>query len=202
MYGGENSTQISLRIKHIYHRFYADRAEDKFVHMCGFINEYLNNYTILNDDFSSFYSQKTIGALVDSYYLDVIRYKEYHFNPKGNTEFDFAKDGGDARWAESVHSKYISHNKVIAFTAKWFMKYKPVTITHPKSKDPTSEEFSHMDGLNSNICIALVRDMVRTAGCSEDQFNDMKLMSDLAYHLRYRSYDERHFFMIFQQLII
>jgi hypothetical protein len=194
MIGIMKSSQISGRIKYIYSSYYFNRAEEKFNHIIVHINQFAAKCG-LSDDYCLSFLDITIRALVESYYLDVIRYKEYHFNPAGSAEYGSSQD----TWCESVHNKKISKSKAAAYTAKWLLKYSPITILPDSvSRDEISpEDLKRILSINAVFCLDHIRKILTTEQGYPNSLNDDRVISDLIYTFRFRNFDERHFFMIF-----
>jgi len=129
-----------------------------------------------------------IIALVDSYFLDVIRFKEYHFNPKNHSELDV----NSTAWLEAVHvEKNINPAKIASFTAKWLLNYKPI-ILEPIGDENLSLE--DIELINSAPAILALNFSLYLISLSQQAINE-RLAKAIIYHFRYRTFDERAFFL-------
>jgi hypothetical protein len=188
------NSQVSGRIKYIYSNYYLDRAEEKFSHIIKHIDQFADQCG-LSDDYSLFCSDATIKALVDSYFLDVIRYKEYHFNPVGSDRY--TSSNSDV-WCDAVHNKKISKSKVASYTAKWLLRYSPVLVfTDSEDRyEISSEDKKRILSINAVFCLDHIRKILSTEGRCPKLLNDDSIISEMIYSFRFRNFDERHFFTI------
>jgi hypothetical protein len=187
------NSQISGRIKNIYSRYYQARAQDKFSYIIKHIDQFADSYE-LNDTYCLSFLDITIKALVESYFLDVIRYKEYHFSPAGFPEYT----GDSDSWCESIHNKKISESKVAAYTAKWLLKYSPLVVL-PDSEDRytiSPEDLKKILSINAVFCLDHIRKILSGKGKCPKLLSDESIISELIYTFRFRNFDERHFFSI------
>jgi hypothetical protein len=192
MKSAENSP-ISYRIKHIYDNYYGRRAIEKFSHICRQCDEFCNGLDF-DDKFQAYYADFTIRAMVESYYLDVIRYKEYHFNPSGREEYN---PGEPRDWIEAVHHKKISKNKVAAYSAKWLLHYSPITIIPDEDHEVLANEQQKILNVNAMFCIVTIRNILAGESSTiSEHFMKEEIIADMVYHFRFRTFDERHFFMV------
>jgi hypothetical protein len=129
--------QVSTRIEYIYEEHYSSKAEDRFIYLVDFANKYCRILG-LPSTVRSYVSREKINALVRSHFLDVIKFKEYHFEPEistGAMNRIFSRD-----WIRAVHvDKLLAANKVAAFSAKWIMKHSPISFVVTEGADLSYE---------------------------------------------------------------
>jgi hypothetical protein len=176
---------ISRRIISIFEKHYMERAEDRIVVVTLFAHAFLAS---LDYDVEGYYfdDAKVIKA-VESYFLDVIKYKEYHFDGPANT--DVFSDV----WTEYVHvEKKINDSKVAAFSAKWLLKASPIYVVQKKGIVIADDLFCHINELFVLNCVlyALLQDDYNLV--DEDEYKK------LFYDFKYRNLDERAYFSRFE----
>ena len=116
---------ISKRVEEIFSTYYLEKSKSKetFIRKNAALAVDELEKKGLGNNFDAYIDDYLISSLVDSYFLDVIRYKEYHFNNN-----DIGAD--DKKWVVRIHSKRIAQNKAASLSSKWILKYKPIQI-HP-----------------------------------------------------------------------
>ena len=86
---------VSRRVRWIFDNLYADRAKERSYHLTSYAHSFLET---LDFDVDGYHvDEGRIIRAVDSYFLDVIRYKEYHFDGASSLNI-FSEE-----WARSVH---------------------------------------------------------------------------------------------------
>lgn len=185
-------TPLSDRIEIIYSKYYEERALDKANMIEALADEVVNGFSkILNDDFDVYLDFFKIASLVDSYYLDVIRYKEYHFDSEAES------DCYSEEWTASVHKRLVSQSKVAALSIKWLLKYKPIQIHPMQTHEPSKKDVQLMLSVNEQLAMMYT---FKILNVKSDEV-EHSLLKDLEYHMRYRAYDEKHFFIIYKQMM-
>lgn len=199
---------VSKRMQIIYERHYADREEQRFE----------NLYQIF-DKMAAYVKASALGAdlqidyqglaeIIRSYFLDTIRYKEYHFDPKCEPGSDVLSKFGVAsieeldplsvEWTELVHSLVnINASKVAAYTVKWILRYKPISTVCTKPQTPEglpSIDISHPFLANINEYYALHCALL-ALGVDVSEVSNRKI-DELIYCFRFRAFDESAYFMI------
>lgn len=183
---------ISERIGYIYKKFYATRAEDRSVKMAQLADAFVKGLGLEQSCDVRIDFEKII-KLVDSYFLDVIRYKEYHFT--ANKHFDLDHNCG--QWAETIHKKLINDSKVASFVAKWILMAKPIYLFPKDDKQDLSFQDEEIRvAVNELFAITNVLDALKI---NRNEVSE-KDIDDLLYHFRFRPYNERDFFLIFETL--
>lgn len=186
----------SARIEEIFEKCYASRASEKTTSMHLHIAAYLLEKQGL-DDFTAYADPISLKHLNDAYFIDVIRYKEYHLKPSKT----IAKSALSEQWALDLHSEgengsRINKPKVSALTVKWILKYRPITVMIDDGKDISSinhETQRVASFVNEDFALSHALTLLEIP----DSKINPRLAEDFLYHLKYRSFDERHFFMLF-----
>lgn len=211
---------VSRRTKAIYDRFYADRVPQRY-----------GNLYLVYDRIASYVDASTTGVkleldylclaeIVRSYFLDTIRYKEYHFDPKaperissedvraevfaalermGLTSIDDI-DPLSSEWTELVHrSVNINASKVAAYTVKWILRYKPISVIRQGNSEREPSGLPHLTKpqsflTNINEQFAL-HSALLSLGVDATSVSQKKL-DELIYAFRFRPFDESAYFMI------
>jgi hypothetical protein len=181
---------ISKRIATIFEKYYMDRAKERAVLIISFAHELMSNVNFPEDGY--YVDENKIIKALDSYFLDVIKYKEYHFNCDD--------DGGDIDvfsedWARHIHlNKKINDSKVAAFTSKWLLKASPIYVV-PSSENKVLDDFTcHINAFFVLNCVLY---------CLLQYDHDLVDQDDydkLFYDFRYRIVDDRPFFSRFELL--
>lgn len=214
---------VSRRTKVIYDRFYADREAQRFSTLYQVYEKLASYVEASNLGARIEIDYLCLGEIVRSYFLDTIRYKEYHFDPKNVEDIDDKKlstevadalkefgvssldqlDPLSAEWTELVHrSVNINASKVAAYTAKWILKYKPISVlrvlsdtNHIPSKPQTVRPHPFLTNINEEFalhCALLV------LGVKAEQVPQKKI-DELIYCFRFRDFDELSYFMILSE---
>ena len=208
---------ISKRTNAIYHLYYEDRERQRFE----------NLYKIF-DTMAAFVDAADLGATLDldyfglaevvrSYFLDTIRYKEYHFDPKDAAESPDVKeklaqlnlssleeiDALSPIWTELVHTTVnINASKVAAYTVKWILRHKPISVIssikglngvdiESRASD-ISDPIAFLTGINENYALQCALLALEINADSIDR----KKIEELLYCFRFRAFDESSYFMI------
>ncbi len=132
-------------------------------------------------------AEERIIKAVDSYFLDVIKYKEYHFDC--NLELH------SEAWSKYIHdNKKINDSKVAAFSAKWLLKAAPIYII-PKADTPIVSDFlCHINEFFVLNCVLYCLLKYDFDLIDEDDYKK------LFYDFKYRSFDDRAYFSRFELL--
>ena len=179
---------ISKRYSEIFNKYYADTSKRRFKNFIAFFESWIGKIDI-PDGFEPFMDYERLSKSIDSYFLDVIKYKEYHFNA-------YHVDIYSEAWCKEIHEeKKINDSKVAAFTAKWLLKASPIAII-PKDNShriyrPENDGLCHINERFALDCslYALLR---------ESYLNlDKETYYSLFYDFKYRNFDERLYFSRF-----
>lgn len=182
---------ISKRYSHIFNQYYAQTAKKRFHFCITFIDSWISKIDI-GDEFIHVVDHERLSKAIDSYFLDVIKYKEYHFNSD-------IEDVYSEAWCKDVHEEHrINDSKVAAFTAKWLLKAAPISIM-PKDFSSSTPRPENDDICHINERFAL--DCSLYALFRNSYLNlDASSYENLYYDFKYRNYDERIYFSKFSLL--
>lgn len=178
---------ISKRIKYIFEKYYMDVAKERFHILLDSAHKFMSAQTFNCDGY--FIDENRLAKAVDSYFLDVIKFKEYHFN---NEDFD---DIHSEEWIRRIHvDQKINDSKVAAFTAKWLLKS---SLIYVKSSidQPILDDFT----CHINEAFALNCVLYTLLGHKYDLL-DRDDLDKLFYDFKYRPFDERGYFSRFESL--
>jgi hypothetical protein len=181
---------ISERISYIFSKCYKDRAEKRFVQLLKFAHHSMEQYQ--PDGYKYYIDEARLVKCIDSYFLDVIRYKEYHFT--ADEKVDINSD----EWIVEIHcNKKINDSKVAAFIAKWLLKSCPISIINTSENQDLllSDDLCHINQLFALNCAlyALLKEDYKYL--SKDEYED------LFYDFKYRIFDERAYFSRFELIL-
>lgn len=183
--------EISLRYQEIYSTVYKKRAEDRYDHIVSMIESVIDDLKIDPQYFHV--DLHRLSNLVDSYFLDVIRYKEYHFNYDSNSYEDkFSKES----IFELHENKLINESKVVSFLVKWFLRYAPITVLRQDIDDDiphlNAEDKLILESINEYIALQII--LYTLFEKEEHDLIDDCLTESLFYDLKYRFFDEKIYF--------
>lgn len=174
-------TPISARIDAIFRNYYQGQARAKTDELIAGAITYLRAFD-LDDNFEGYVDDLLVSKLVNSYILDVIRYKEYHFNYKD----EFSSYGV---WEAWVHKeKSLNNSKKAAFTAKWLVKVMPIHILNGGGR-PNYEEGVDIYTVNETFAL---REAFAIVGVDDECVPD-ELKKDILYNFKFRNFDEYWF---------
>lgn len=178
---------ISTRIQYIYKKHYEKKAQDRYKFLLLNAQKFCKG-SGLPDSVAFQVLEIKIRALVKSYFLDVVKFKEYHF--EAAVENKLGKIHSD-EWIDAVHGeKQINHSKVAAFTMKWVMKHSPLAFWNTTDELLTFEQENWVNTANARFAISAAYKLIE-----KDLYHtDDAYLKRLMYHLMYRSIDERSLF--------
>lgn len=201
---------VSGRVAAIYRKFYEEREAQRALNLYQIFDELAASVEAASDNVTLHLDYVRLGELVRSYFLDAIRYKEYHFDPDpADSEFSalleqFGYGSIDEvdplteHWTTLVHSTAnINNSKVASYTVKWILACKPISVVNKNTVLPRSPGHVITSAFLSNIneyyalACALFTLEIDAADIAP------KKLDELIYALRFRKYDESAFFMIF-----
>jgi DNA-binding transcriptional ArsR family regulator len=204
-------SSVSRRIQAIYEHHYADREEQRFENLYR-IFDMLAAYVEASDLGAKIeIDYQSLAEIIRSHFLDIIRYKEYHFDPKvelGSKELaelgisSIEKlDPLSPEWARLVHSAVnINASKVAAYTVKWILRYKPISVISTRvdgSEHQPSIDISHPFLTSINEFYALHCAFL-VLGVDMSKVSKRKI-DELIYCFRFRAFDESAYFMILSE---
>jgi len=215
--------KVSGRTLAIYDRFYSDREADRFANFMEVFDGLASIVAESDLGVSLEMDYLCLGEIVRSYFFDTIRYKEYHFDPKDADHYHEPDDQERVRsllqefgvssvseidelspeWAKLVHECVrINKSKVAAFTVKWILRYKPISvfaqseIAKDHDASPTLPEIPVQSPLLSNINEEFAYLCALTALEIDARRVSKKKQDELIYCFRFRHFDEASYFMI------
>ena len=178
---------ISTRIQHALTFHYDEKSKERYRSFVLNAEKFCSNQE-LPDNVSYKVQKIKLRALVKSYFLDVIKYKEYHFEPDLPNK-TLALHGKD--WMRAVHAeKEINHSKIFAFTVKWVMKHAPLSFWVDSDQLLSVEDEARINSANARFALHMAFLLIGKSMYSVDRGH----ISRLTYHLMYRTIDERSMF--------
>lgn len=207
---------VSQRTGAIYREFYQERETARFETLYGIFSQ-LSHFAEASDEGVQLrLDYLRLVEAIRSYFLDTIRYKEYHFDPKEDdpeVEAILAKQGASSiseldpmsrEWAELVHrTAKINGSKVAAYTVKWLLRCRPISVVTPvpaneeelrrvEALPPPKQQSSFIANINEHFAIQ------SALYALELDIRDVALhrMNELLYNLRFRPFEESTYFMI------
>jgi hypothetical protein len=178
---------ISDKYEKVFSKYYFDAAKQRFVDLTKYLEVYGEQIDFKTKLVIAVDHIK-VNAFVTSYFLDVIRFKEYHFKSDAD-----AKSKDEA----SIHTKLVSQSKAAAFTLKWMLKYQPLIVF---AQDPFKLSEHERVFLEFLPFLVAINFALRTMGIRPRDV-PKEIFDDLLYHIRFRPYEERGFMLYFDLLI-
>jgi len=211
---------VSRRTKALYDRFYAERIPQRYENLYLVYDRLASYVDASHTGIKLELDYLCLAEIVRSYFLDTIRYKEYHFDPKAVDKIQNEEvraevisalarmrvqsvddvDPLSAEWSELVHrSVNINSSKVAAYTVKWIIRYKPISVVRLNSTDPSAETLpeivkpqSFLTNINEQFAL---HSALLTLGIDAAKVPQKKI-DELIYCFRFRPFDESAYFMI------
>lgn len=198
---------VSARVRALFKAHYEQREPDRYKVLIGIFNEIADYVEASQPGTKVVIDHSALAEATRSYFFDTIRYKEYHFDPEADAEnfkelvekyqlssSDISEiDPLSATWSHLVHeSANINASKVAAYTVKWLLRYKPISVL----SDSTDIARRKQSGVVTNI------NEVYALNCalSELQLStediSSKKIDELIYCFRFRPFDESSYFMV------
>jgi hypothetical protein len=190
------SSKISDRVSNIFKTYYPAKLNNKSLNLemnagsyvAGLFQGHEGQYHI---------SSSKILRLCQSYYLDIIRYKEYHMSPKIK-EGIALPEPYSKEWAELIHHEKLGSKinppKIAAFTSKWFLKSLPIYII---PKDTPKEKLEkQIFAINEQFLVKHVCDLMKI----DIQVLDPSEIKNLIYAMKFRNFDEAAYILIYTAL--
>jgi hypothetical protein len=204
---------VSKRTKAIYERYYEDREAQRFANLYSIFTKLAANVEAGNLDAKLEIDYLRLAEIVRSYFFDVIRYKEYHFNPEDEDVEGLLKTFGklslaevdplSPEWTELVHrTANINSSKVAAYCVKWILRYKPISVISTKRtvgniyvpgvQSVIGGPNSFLSNINELFALHTALVALEIDAVSIPQ----RKLDELIYSFRFRSYDEAAHFSI------
>lgn len=177
---------ISERIDRIFHEKYKERCERRFENLSFIFGALAKSVKSKDPNLEVYIDYHKLSELIRSYFIDVIRYKEYHFNGKPGVD-PFSKE-----WVDQVHKKNINASKVAALTCKWILGYKPIVVVSKASPGTISPVSNVIANINEHFAfnVALYALGVDIADVPDER------IEEIIYNFRFRRFEEGAYFMI------
>ncbi|MBR8842406.1 hypothetical protein [Pseudoalteromonas sp. JC3] len=198
--------QFSNRTNYIFEKYYLAKAKEKSKQIIFHYNQCFEN---LKSERIEFYlSEEKIREAVHAYFIDVIKYKESHFY----CEHKFPESA--EMHLDEIHSKKINNEKVASLSAKWLLRYCPASFIVPEDYVPNELERKFCLGFNEMSTLSYVYNLLNLQFPEQEEIeatkceatklvfeNTQKLLDDILYHFKFRTYDHRHFILVFSSLV-
>jgi hypothetical protein len=186
-------TGISKRIALIFDNFYKQRSVDRFQNLHYIYDGIASAVRSKDAELTVYLDFDKLAELVRSYFIDVIRYKEYHFSLY--PEKDGIEPGLDPfsfEWASKVHQKRLNASKQAALTAKWILTYKPISVVSNRSLGSESEVSLYVASINEHYALqaAVIALDLEFAAIPRET------VEEIIYNFRFRKFEEGPFYMI------
>lgn len=179
---------ISDRYSRIFSEYYYDKAAERFDYLLRYSNLFLEALSYRDKVYCNV-NALNVDAFTTSYFLDVIKFKEYHFHIPAQLDENVDKE---------IHSeKLLNASKVGAFTAKWLLKYSPIVIL-PKPES-TFDVFERRHIQNAPFILAL-NISLRSMGIQPHEV-PTNIYKGILYHFRFRDIDDRSMILYFDLLV-
>lgn len=183
--------EISSRINKIYSEYYSDKAKRRHTYLSQVSKRFLEHLDLEKIDGHKVVCELSdirLRGIVNSYFLDVIRYKEGHFEPIGFEPYS-------QEWVEAIHKhKFISQSKVAAFSVKWILKYAPIYLEF----SPSNVKLDRLaTSVNAMLALSVSLDVF---GMGPQDLSERDIEHFL-YHFKYRNYEEKSFFLVFDRWV-
>ena len=215
--------KVSGRTLAIYDRFYCDREADRFANLMVVFEGLASIVSESDLGVSLEMDYLCLGEIVRSYFFDTIRYKEYHFDPKDPELYKAVEDQEKVRallrefgvnrvaeldplspeWTNLVHECVrINKSKVAAYTVKWILRYKPISVIGVSAEGEASEAGNVLPPIpvQSPILTNINEEFAYLCALTALEIDassvSKKKQDELIYCFRFRNFDESSYFMI------
>lgn len=162
------SRTLLENVNKLYGKKIAEKHENISTHASRFLTSHFKE-----SDFSMIVSAHQINDVVHNYFVDIQRFKE--------------------RRDMHVNETYISNGKVAAFTAKWIMRLRPITVEPLDLARATSRDVFFAKYINEIFAIEHAEHLLEVEVPE-------KLYKELAYEFRQKKLSETQLYMTFEQL--
>ena len=154
----------------------------------------LHNYFPEGSGIEAVVSPFHIERLSRAYFIDIIRYKEYHYNPKDEgVPYD--------EYVAKIHSgddkRRLGPDKIAAFLVKWILRSQPIQVEISRNanlKDPRLNDLIWYVNIYFALFVAAEKLQVPLKSL------DRKQRLDLLHHFRFRTFDESAFILLFKSI--
>ncbi len=172
----------SERFIAIYDQYYISRFSKRFDYFVELFKAMENAYKPNRFGVDLVVDLEKLAQVVQSYFLDVIRYKEYHFT------VGVEADPLSLDWIREIHEyKRVNSSKVAAFSTKWILRHRPISYKKVEFLGAAGGcQDIHLEFINEHYALLLT---CQALGIVLRDINPNKY-SELLYYLRYRNFDE------------
>jgi hypothetical protein len=196
---------VSARNRQIYFEYYSDRESQRFEVLYEVFCKLADFVETASPGTKVVLDYERLGESIRSYFLDTIRYKEYHFDPEPKPEkvqkiLDELKvnsfeeiDPLSVEWTRLVHETVnINASKVAAYTVKWLLQYKPISVFSDGDQVNDTSQLGIISNINELYALnCALLELKLDAGDIQ-----AKKLDELVYCFRFRNFDEASYFMI------
>lgn len=151
---------------------YGKKLADKHLLISRHIKKFLNEYYPNDDNFTIIVSGDQISDVVINYFIDIDRFKERR---------DMLSD-----------SDKVSAGKIAAFTAKWLVKFKPITIIPMDQSKTTRETCVLSRHINEFFAVAHIEFLIEAP-------LEKTLVRELIFEFRQKKLSETQLYMTLEQ---
>jgi hypothetical protein len=200
-----NLGSVSARIREIYKEHYLPREPRRYSTLIEIFNQISDIVEATHPGARVAIDHPALSEAVRSYFLDTIRYKDYHFDPdetgKGLEPVLVKYEVQDLKslsplspeWTHILHSTInINGSKAAAYMAKWILRYKPISVFSEATEiedKPQSTIVANINEIYALNCAFL------ELGIDSMEVSQKKI-DELIYCFRFRPFDEASYFMI------
>ncbi|MBF0333448.1 MAG: hypothetical protein HQL40_07335 [Alphaproteobacteria bacterium] len=194
--------EVSRRISHVFLHYYSEPFAGKVVQTFKAARAAARGLR-LNDEFSWYVDLYKVEDFATSYFLDVIKYKEYHFNPRPGQGGDCPDiltkaylDAVHARHADPDKDKALSLPKVAAFATKWWLRYMPISIHVDPHHKLSDKERSDITYINESFILFYCLDLMSL----KRELITKSNWDNMIYHMKFRVLDDRSLMLAYSML--
>ena len=147
-----------------------------------------------SDKIGSYACPFHLANISKAYFIDIIRYKEYHYNPE---EEGLSYD----KYAEAIHGgekpRLLDADKRAGFLVKWILRAQPIQVDVPTDVDLESyENQNEVWYVNEHFALFVLWQIL---GISAKKVTERE-KTTLLHQFRYRPFDENLFSLTFKKL--
>jgi hypothetical protein len=201
-------SSVSQRVAAIFSKYYENREPQRAKNLYAVFLSLVEVAEPKDKRFRVLLDEARLAEIIRSYFLDVIRYKEYHFDPNDEDK-SFSKHLArlglssidevsplSPEWTELVHvTSNIHSSKVASYTAKWILIYKPISVISPSSefsKEAVNPLVASINEYYALLCALFALEI-------KAENVDPKRIDELIYAFRFRKFEESAYFSILSE---
>lgn len=202
-----NSLEVlSRRLAAIYDKYYQPRVEIRALNLYKIFDAMATPVEESDAPYRLHMDIERLAELIRSYFLDALRYKEYHLSPDechhkfpailaelGHNKIDDV-DPLSEGWTRLLHeTANINSSKVAALTVKWVLMYKPISVASLQDDVQTASQPMFISCINEFFALNCAFFILNIDASDVDA----RKIDELIYSFRFRKFDESAYFMIF-----